>query len=73
MIAGSLSEGAPLFDLQGMALRLPRRRTPVSRLEAEAGRPPPSDEARLFVGWQSDFDKRCWRLAGWMSPASSGS
>ena len=29
---------------------------------------PLSDEAGLFVGWQSDFDKRC-RAAGWLDVA----
>ena len=27
-----------------------------------------SDEAKLFIGWQAEFDKRC-RSNGWIDPA----
>jgi len=69
VIAASLTEAAPLFDLQGMA---------ASAAEAHAlsciWNIPPlsdelSDEARLFVGWQAAFEKRC-RAGGWLDPAS---
>lgn len=69
VIAATLSEAAPLFDIQGMA---------ASAAEAQAlsrGWPinidglPLADEARLFQGWQAEFDKRC-RAAGWCDTAS---
>ena len=64
IIAASLTDAAPLFDLQGMA---------TSAVEAHALsrlwniRPAGAllaDEARLFAGWQREFDKRC-KVAGW--------
>ncbi len=68
IVAGSLTDAAPLFDIQGMAasaadaLALSR----IWRLPPGAGHL--SDEARLFVGWQSEFEKQC-RAKGWIDLA----
>jgi len=68
IIAASLSEASPLFDIQGMAAsaseahalsRIWNIRPAVGML---------SDEARLFTGWQAEFEKRC-RTGGWIDTA----
>ena len=68
VIAESLTEAAPLFDIQGMAASAAEAQALVRvwKLPAEAGAL--SDEAKLFVGWQADFEKRC-RSKGWIDPA----
>ena len=68
VIAGSLSEAAPLFDLQGMAASAAEAQALCRVWKLKPDGAPLSDEARLFVGWQSDFDKRC-RAAGWLDVA----
>lgn len=68
VIAASLTEAAPLFDIQGMAASAAEAQALVRvwKLAAEEGAL--SDEARLFVGWQAEFEKRC-RRDGWIDPA----
>ena len=64
VIAASLTEAAPLFDIQGMASTAAEAHA-LSRLwNIRATGNQLADEARLFAGWQAEFDKRC-RAAGW--------
>lgn len=68
VIAASLTDAAPLFDIQGMATSTAEAQAlcRVWRLKPEGGQL--SDEAKLFIGWQADFEKRC-RAGGWMDTA----
>ncbi len=64
IIAASLTEAAPLFDIQGMAASAAEAHA-LSRLwNIRPGGALLADEARLFAGWQRDFDKHC-KAAGW--------
>ena len=64
VIAASLTEAAPLFDIQGLASTAADAHA-LSRLwSIRATGNQLADEARLFAGWQAEFDKRC-RAAGW--------
>ena len=68
VIAGGLSEAAPLFDLPGMAASAAEAHAlcRVWNLQPESAAL--ADEARLFIVWQAEFEKRC-RAAGWLDVA----
>ena len=68
IVAASLSAGAPLFDIQGMAAVAAEAHalTRIWSLRPAIGAL--SDEARLFTGWQAEFERRCQK-AGWIDAA----
>ena len=68
VIAASLTDAAPLFDLPGMAASAAEAHAlaRVWQLDPTAGEL--SDEARLFVGWRSAFLDQC-AAGGWLDPA----
>ncbi|MBP5987085.1 MAG: PD-(D/E)XK nuclease family protein [Azonexus sp.] len=68
VIAGSLTEAAPLFDIQGMAASAAEAQALCRVWKLRPGGALLSDEARLFVGWQAEFEKRC-RSSGWIDTA----
>jgi len=68
VIAASLTEAAPLFDIQGMAASAAEAHA-LSRIwDIRPAVGLLSDEARLFTGWQAEFEKRC-RAGGWLDQA----
>jgi len=68
VIAASLTEAAPLFDIQGMAAAAAEAQA-LSRIwTIRPDGSALSDEAELFVGWQAEFEKRC-RSKGWIDQA----
>ena len=69
VIAASLTEAAPLFDIQGMATSAAEAHA-LSRLWniRPTGNQLPN-ETRLFAAWQGEFDKRC-RAANWRDTTS---
>jgi len=68
VIAASLTEAAPLFDIQGMAASAAEAQALARVWKISPGTGNLSDEARLFVGWQAEFEKRC-RSQGWIDAA----
>ena len=68
VIAGALTEAAPLFDIQGMAASAAEAQALCRVWKLKPGGSELSDEAKLFIGWQADFEKRC-RAAGWIDAA----
>jgi exodeoxyribonuclease-5 len=68
VIAGSLTEAAPLFDVQGMAASAAEAQALCRIWQLKPGGSQLSDEAKLFVGWQAEFEKRC-RSGGWIDTA----
>ncbi|AXS78919.1 PD-(D/E)XK nuclease family protein [Dechloromonas sp. HYN0024] len=68
VIVASLSEASPLFDLQGMAGAAAEAQalTRICKISPQGSGL--SDEARLFIGWQAEFEKRC-RSKGWIDQA----
>jgi exodeoxyribonuclease-5 len=68
VIAGSLTEAAPLFDIQGMAASAAEAQALARIWKLKPGGSQLSDEAKLFIGWQAEFDKRC-RSNGWIDLA----
>ena len=68
VIAGSLTEAAPLFDLQGMAASAAEAQALCRVWQLAPGGSALSDEAKLFLGWQAEFDQRC-RSNGWIDGA----
>lgn len=68
VIGGSLTDAAPLFDIQGMAASAAEALALCRVWKLSPGGPLQSEEARLFAGWQTDFDKRC-RANGWIDAA----
>ncbi len=68
IIAASLTEAAPLFDIQGMAASAAEAHALCRIWQLSPGGVELSDEARLFAGWQAEFDKRC-RARGWIDLA----
>ena len=59
VIAGSLTEAAPLFDIQGMAGSAAEAHA-LSRLwNIRPTGNQLADEARHFAAWQLEFDRRC--------------
>ena len=69
VIAGSLTEAAPLFDIQGMAASAAEAQALARIWNIRPGGAQLSDEAKLFLGWQAEFEKRC-RAGGWLDQAS---
>jgi probable DNA repair protein len=68
IIAASLTEAAPLFDLQGMAASAAEAQALCRIWQLSPGGALLSDEARLFAGWQAEFEKHC-RARGWIDLA----
>ena len=68
VIAASLTEAAPLFDIQGMAASAAEAQALARVWKIRADGSELSDEAKLFIGWQAEFDKRC-RANGWIDSA----
>ncbi|MCL2345625.1 MAG: PD-(D/E)XK nuclease family protein [Desulfobulbus sp.] len=72
IVAASLTAGAALFDVPGMAAAAAEAQalTRIWKLRPAIGAliGPLSDEARLFTGWQAEFERRC-RKAGWIDAA----
>ncbi|WP_434515064.1 PD-(D/E)XK nuclease family protein [Dechloromonas sp. ARDL1] len=68
VIAGSLTEAAPLFDIQGMAASAAEAQALCRVWQLKPGGQQLSDEARLFIGWQTEFERRC-RTDGWIDAA----
>jgi len=68
VIAASLTEAAPLFDIQGMAASAAEAQALARVWKIRADGSELSDEAKLFIGWQAEFDKRC-RSNGWIDTA----
>ncbi|MDR1994883.1 PD-(D/E)XK nuclease family protein [Azonexus sp.] len=68
IVAASLADGAALFDISGMAAAAAEAHalTRIWNLRPAIGAL--SDEARLFTGWQAEFERRC-RKAGWIDAA----
>ena len=69
IIATSLTEAAPLFDIAGMAAAAAEAHALSRVWNISPGGPLVADEVRLFAGWQSEFDQRC-RAGGWCDTAS---
>ncbi len=65
VIAAALNEASPLFDIQGMAASAAEAQALCRVWQLKPGGALASDEARLFAGWQAEFDKRC-RAGGWL-------
>ena len=71
VIADSLSDAtSPLFDIQGMAASAAEAQALCRIWKLTPGGALLADEARLFIGWQAEFKRRCaaadWiDLAGW--------
>jgi len=69
VIADSLDPAAaPLFDIEGMAATAAEAQALARIWKIDPAAGPLSDEARLFVGWQAEFLKRC-RSGGWLDLA----
>ncbi|MBS1140908.1 MAG: hypothetical protein H6R13_2361 [Proteobacteria bacterium] len=68
VIAASLTEAAPLFDIQGMATSAAEAQALCRVWKLQPGGGELSDEAKLFIGWQADFEKRC-QASGWIDTA----
>lgn len=68
VIAESLTEAAPLFDIQGMAASAAEAQALVRVWNLAAWSGALSDEAKLFIGWQAEFNQRC-RNQGWIDLA----
>ena len=68
VIAASLTEAAPLFDIQGMAASTAEAQALCRVWKLQPAGSQLSDEAKLFIGWQADFEKRC-RAGGWIDGA----
>ncbi len=68
VIAASLDEASPLFDIQGMAASAVEAQALCRVWKLQPAGAALSDEVRLFAGWQAEFDKRC-RASGWLDAA----
>jgi exodeoxyribonuclease-5 len=69
VIESSLTDAAPLFDIQGMAASAAEAHALSRVWQIEPATGDLSDEARLFIGWQAAFEKRC-RDGGWLDQIS---
>ncbi|MBP8170128.1 MAG: hypothetical protein KAX99_10745, partial [Azonexus sp.] len=69
VIAASLTEAAPLFDIQGMAASAAEAHALSCIWNIQPASAELSDEAKLFIGWQRAFEKHC-QAAGWLDAAS---
>ncbi len=68
IIAASLTEAAPLFDIQGMAASAAEAHALTRIWSLPDDAQALSDEAGLFLGWQAAFEQRC-RSKGWIDQA----
>ena len=69
VIADSLPEAASLlFDIQGMAASAAEAHALCRVWKLNPGGAPLSEEARLFIGWQAEFTRRC-TASGWIDAA----
>jgi len=69
VIADSLPDAAsPLFDIQGMAASAAEAQALCRIWKLKPGGAQLSDEARLFIGWQAEFKRRC-TTSGWVDAA----
>ena len=68
VIGASLTEAAPLFDLPGMAASAAEAHALCRIWRLAPGGDGLADEARLFLGWQAEFVRRC-QAQGWIDPA----
>ncbi|MDP3540827.1 MAG: PD-(D/E)XK nuclease family protein [Azonexus sp.] len=69
VIAASLTEAAPLFDIQGMAASAAEAHALARLWNIRPSAGQLSDEAKLFLGWQAEFETRC-RVGGWLDQVS---
>ena len=69
VIAASLTEAAPLFDIQGMAASAAEAHALSCIWNIHPASAELSDEVQLFIGWQRAFEKHC-QAAGWLDAAS---
>lgn len=66
IIGDSLSDAtSPLFDIQGMAASAAEAQALCRVWKLTPGGALLSDEARLFLGWQAEFIRRC-AAGGWL-------
>ena len=65
VIAASLSDASPLFDLQGLAASAAEAQALCRDWNLHPGGGQLSDEAAMFLAWQAEFGRRC-RTAGWI-------
>ena len=66
VIADTLPETASLlFDIQGMAASATEAQALCRVWKLKPGGPQLSEEARLFIGWQTEFTRRC-AAGGWI-------
>ena len=68
IIAAALTEAAPLFDLAGMAASAAEAQALCRVWNLHPGGDALADEAKLFVAWQAEFERRC-QQAGWLDQA----
>ena len=69
VIADSLPEAESLlFDIQGMAASAAEAQALCRVWKLKPGGPQLSEEARLFIGWQAEFTRRC-AAGGWIDAA----
>ncbi len=68
VIATSLSDASPLFDLQGLAASAAEAQALCRDWNLHPGGGQLSDEAAMFLAWQAEFGRRC-RTAGWIDPS----
>ena len=67
VIESSLTEAAPLFDIQGMAGSAAEALVLARVWHIEPGEAQLSDEAKLFTGWRAEFEKRT-QAGHWLDP-----
>ena len=69
VIADSLPEAeSTLFDIQGMAASAAEAQALCRVWKLKPGGAQLSEEARLFIGWQAEFTRRC-TAGGWYKAA----
>ena len=69
VIADSLPDSSsPLFDIQGMAASAAEAHALCRIWKLTPDDHPLSDEAKLFIGWQAEFARRC-RTGAWIDVA----
>jgi len=69
VVAVSLSEASPLFDIQGMAKSAAEAHALARVWAVKTAGYELSDEGRLFSGWQQAFETHC-RKNGWIDSAA---
>jgi exodeoxyribonuclease-5 len=68
VVAASLSEASPLFDIQGMAKSAADAHALAQVWAVNIEGHALSDEGQLFIGWQAAFEKHCSKN-GWIDSA----